>query len=100
MLPSSLAICTQLMIDVRENELKVEALKDELFRIGPCKEANCAHRKLNENIDEKSTNQGNPENLRKLQSQTPRNNVKIPQNKQHPFQRKYKDLSQLLRIQK
>ncbi|GBN09097.1 hypothetical protein AVEN_162064-1 [Araneus ventricosus] len=48
------------MIDVRENELKVEALKDELFRIGPCKEANCAHRKLNENIDEKSTNQANP----------------------------------------
>ncbi|GBN55476.1 hypothetical protein AVEN_9992-1 [Araneus ventricosus] len=30
-------ICTQLMIDVRENELKVGALKDDLFRIGPSK---------------------------------------------------------------
>ncbi|GBN65219.1 hypothetical protein AVEN_110073-1, partial [Araneus ventricosus] len=48
------------MIDVRENELKVEALKDELFRIGPCEEANFTHHKINREIKEKSKNQVNP----------------------------------------
>ncbi|GBM52160.1 hypothetical protein AVEN_265633-1 [Araneus ventricosus] len=41
-------ICTQLMIDVRENELKVEALKDELLRIGPCTEENCSHHRTSD----------------------------------------------------
>ncbi|GBN71410.1 hypothetical protein AVEN_251387-1 [Araneus ventricosus] len=48
-------ICTQLMIDVRDNEMKVDALKDELLRIGPCKEINCTLHRFYE--DRIGTNQ-------------------------------------------
>ncbi|GBL90641.1 hypothetical protein AVEN_219311-1 [Araneus ventricosus] len=78
-------ICSHLMIDVRGNELKVEALKDEFFRIGPFKESNCTHHKLNEDIKEKNQN---PENPFKTVPQHKAAKPRPPNDAQNPIQTK------------